>query len=188
MYDTSSTTPPSPRATGLLNGSTRFQQPLPDLRGLSLLEYHNVEPQTQTSMTGKGDDSSSRSPSRETEITILPILSPAKVSSVVLQKWEGFVLEIGAETFWARLTALVGEEGDQIAEIFLDEIDAEDQALLAPGSVFYWSIGYLDKPSGRERFSQIRLRRLPLWLATELSAAEKKAVELGELINGALVQ
>lgn len=112
----------------------------------------------------------------------------AKMAHMIVQNWEGTVLEIGAETFWARLATLAGEEGDQVAEIFLDEIDADDRALLAPGAVFYWSIGYLDKPSGRERFSQIRLRRLPMWSAAELTAAEKKADELGELLNGAMVQ
>ena len=162
--------------------------PLPNLRSVPLLTSRNADPQMKTALPGKAEDSSSRSPSQETEIVVPPVSLPARVSSVVLQKWEGVVLEIGEDTFTARLALLAGEGGDQIAEIYCDEIDADDRMLLEPGAVFYWSIGYLDKPSGRERFSQIRLRRLPVWSASELRIAKNKVDELGELLDGAMVQ
>ena len=63
------------------------------------------------------------------KIVVAPPASRPKVS-VVLQKWEGFVLACDTETFTARLTPLVGEGGDQIAEIYYDEIDAEDQTVV----------------------------------------------------------
>lgn len=174
-------------------GTTRPQDarlflPRRDLKDVPLLTQPNLEPQTQTNPTGHREDSASRTPSREAEYVVPPRSLPDRTFSVVLQKWEGFVLEIGKETFTARLAPLVGDGGDQIAEIYRDEIDDQDQQLLEPGAVFYWSIGYLDKPSGRQRFSLIRLRRLPIWSATELRAAEKKAAELGEVLDGAIVQ
>lgn len=165
-----------------------YQQLLPNLTAVPLLIQRDAERQTATSLTGSGKDSSSRLPSSATKVIVPPVTLPVRISSVVLQKWEGFVIAVDAETFTARLTTLTGDEGDQVAEIYNDEIDDEDRALLEPGAVFYWSIGYLDKPSGRERFSQIRMRRLPAWSAAELRAAEKRAKELGDLLDGAMIQ
>ena len=100
-----------------------------------------------------------------------------------IQKWEGYVIEVYEETFLARLVPIVGEGSDQEAEIYIEEVDPADRVLIAPGSVFYWSIGYLDKPSGRHRDSYIRFRRLPAWTQRELKAAEEKAKILRELLN-----
>ena len=101
----------------------------------------------------------------------------------VIQKWEGCVIEVYEETFLARLVPIIGEGADQEAEIYIEEVDPADQVLIEPGAVFYWSIGYLDKPSGRHRESCIRFRRLPVWTQRRLKAAEKKAKVLQELLN-----
>lgn len=99
------------------------------------------------------------------------------------QKWEGYVTEVGPETFWARLILLSGEGGDQDAEIYLEEVDREERSLIEPGAVFYWSIGYLDGPSGRARTSQIRFRRLPAWHQRELEEAITRSAELHDLFD-----
>ncbi len=100
-----------------------------------------------------------------------------------IQKWEGYVIDADDEVFRARLIPLKGEGCEQEAEIFLSEITDEDREMLQPGAVFYWSIGYLEKPSGTMRASIIRFRRLPTWTAQELTAAETKATELKELLG-----
>jgi len=188
MHNISDTTQVTLARTNVIDlNRARYRHPLPNLTAVPLLAQHNADLQT-VDLVGHVKDSSSRSPSQATEFVLPPNGLPARISSVVLQKWEGFVLEVGKETFIARLAKLVGEEGDQIAEIYCTEIDDEDQLLLEPGAIFYWSIGYLDKPSGRERFSQIRFRRLPMWSAAELRAAEKKAEALGDLLDGAMVR
>jgi hypothetical protein len=107
-------------------------------------------------------------------------------TSVVLQAWEGIVFEIGEKTLVARLTPLIGEAGEQLAEIHLTEIESEARSSLAPGAAFYWSIGYQDKATGREHFSEIHLHRLPLWSASELQRAERRANELEDLLNDAV--
>ena len=100
-----------------------------------------------------------------------------------IQKWEGYVIEVYEETFLARLIPILGEGADQEAEIYIEEVEPVDQVLIEPGAVFYWSIGYLDKPSGRHRDSYIRFRRLPAWTRRELKAAGEKAKMLQELLN-----
>jgi hypothetical protein len=114
----------------------------------------------------------------------LPPLRIARERFNARQKWEGFVIEVREDTFIARLTPIIGEGPDQEAEIYLEEIEPEDQSLIQPGAIFYWSIGYLDRPSGRRRVSLIRFRRLPAWTKQEREAARAKAINLKSLLNG----
>ena len=100
------------------------------------------------------------------------------------QKWVGYVAEIGQETFLATLVPIVGEGSDLEAEIYLEDVEPSDRDLVEPGAVFYWSIGYLIKPSGnRCRASQIRFRRLPPWANDKLEAAHAKAQELMSFLD-----
>jgi hypothetical protein len=114
----------------------------------------------------------------------LPRPRPTRERFNAMQKWEGFVIEVKDDTFFARLTPIIGEGPDQEAEIYLSEVEPEDQPLIEPGAVFYWSIGYLDRPSGRLRASVIRFRRLPIWTERELEAARAEAVKLKSLLHG----
>jgi hypothetical protein len=102
-----------------------------------------------------------------------------------IQKWEGHVISVGGETFTVQLRPLVGEGAvQQEAEIYLEDIDSSDRFLIKPGAVFYWSIGYLDRPSGRLRASILRFRRLPTWTEQELKQAKLKKSILEDLLNG----
>jgi hypothetical protein len=95
-----------------------------------------------------------------------------------IRKWEGYVLEIHEDSFSARLVPLKGDDEELEAEIYIEELSEQDRELLQPGAVFYWSIGYHDRPSGRERSSIIRFRRLPVWSRRELEAASAGIDEL----------
>lgn len=112
-----------------------------------------------------------------------PRLGRAKEHFNALQKWVGVILSVERDVFAARLTPVVGEGPDQEAEIYLNEIVEEDHDLIQPGAVFYWSIGYLDRPSGRVRASVIRFRRLPAFTNTDIEAAHATASELRGLLN-----
>ena len=101
----------------------------------------------------------------------------------VRQKWEGYVLEVGEDSFLARLIPLKGDETELEAEIVLEEIDLEDRDLLEAGAVFYWNIGYLDRPDGRRSVSQIRFRRLPAWTKHEQEKAQEEASRLMKLFE-----
>jgi hypothetical protein len=112
-----------------------------------------------------------------------PIMPIPREKFLTMQKWEGHVIEVGQDTFWARLVRTTGGGPDQEAEIYISEIDQEDRILIEPGAVFYWSIGYLDRPSGRIRASILRFRRLRPWSKHELEAAEIEAQRLKSLLS-----
>lgn len=105
-------------------------------------------------------------------------VSPREDNFVALQMWEGFVLEVGEESFLARLVDLLDDAGDVEAEIYLEEISPMDRHRVIEGAVFYWSIGYLDTRSGqRKTESTINFRLLPTWGHGELERAREKARE-----------
>lgn len=126
--------------------------------------------------------------SNPAQIKLNEFLSPPPVPRAkeffrALQKWEGYVLDVGSDIFHARLVSTFGEGPDQEAEIYLEEVDGEDQALVQVGAVFYWTIGYLDRPAGRLRGSILRFRRLPALSEAELEAARREAQKLESLFE-----
>ena len=114
---------------------------------------------------------------------IPPPPSRVREHFIALQKWKGYVTEVGQDTFHARLIPLLGEGPDLHAEIWIEEMEEEDRAFIEPGAIFYWSIGYLDRPSGRQRTSIIRFQRLPTWTKRELEAARVESAKLKELLD-----
>lgn len=96
---------------------------------------------------------------------------------IPLQAWEGAVLNVGLDSFIARLVDTAGEHPDEEIELSKDELSPFDLDLLEPGAIFYWTIGYRQQlPVGaRERVSRIRFRRLPAWSSAELTAARERA-------------
>lgn len=121
--------------------------------------------------------------------SVEPIFLPAPLarpreSFHVRQKWEGYVTEVGEETFSAKLLPIRGQESELEAEIYLEYVEQPDLDLVEPGAVFYWSIGDIIKPSGNTcRASQIRFRRLPPWTKQQIETARAKAEELMSLLD-----
>lgn len=115
----------------------------------------------------------------------LPVLPPAtRERYTLLQKWEGFVLALGRESFTARLADLTEREPDIEVEISLSEVTSSDRELVRTGAVFDWNIWYVDGPTGqRARSSVIRFRRMPAWRAEDLSAAKKRAERLRDVLG-----
>ena len=94
---------------------------------------------------------------------------------IKLQEWEGQVQEVGRDYFSARLVDLtLGEkEETEEAELPLDDLTESDRALLVPGAVFRWIIGYRYVHGQKERFTRVVIRRLPMWTNQEIKAADK---------------
>ncbi len=113
-----------------------------------------------------------------------PALPEVREFFLAIQKWEGYVVEVDRDTFRARLAPIVGEGSDQEAEIYMEEVAPADRGLIEPGAVFYWSIGYFDRPSGRLRASMLRFRRLPVWTKHDLELADAEAHRLKGLFDG----
>jgi hypothetical protein len=104
------------------------------------------------------------------------VLSPPKTAPFreyfkAIQKWEGKVVSLSGDTFRATLSPIVGEELEQEAEIYVQDVTPDERSFIEPGAIFYWSIGYLERPSGRVRESVIRFRRLPMWTDNEVKEA-----------------
>jgi len=103
---------------------------------------------------------------------------------VALQVWEGIVEEVREDTFLARLVDRHGTTPDHEAEIYTEEVSPGDRKLMAPGAVFYWSIGYLDTSSGqRKKESVIRFRALPRWSTADLARARERVRALASAIE-----
>lgn len=97
----------------------------------------------------------------------------------LLQSWEGRVVEVFDEGFVAHLVDLTTPGIEEEVEIEFEEISPDDESLVVPGAVFYWSIGYLRSPSGsRTRASEIRFRRLPRWTRQDLDGIAERVAEL----------
>lgn len=165
------------------------EETLPQLFGEELLSDPNraFARQTETEYVahnGTDPQKSSTLDIRSGELILFPPPSrPTREHFRALQKWEGYVIEVREDTFLARLVPIRGEGSDQDAEIYIEEVEEADRPLIEPGAVFYWSIGYLDKPSGRLRASIIRFRRLPAWTKRELESARAKVPELRRLFE-----
>jgi hypothetical protein len=98
------------------------------------------------------------------------------------QLWEGVVEEVKASKnellvtlrdLWNR------SNGPERAVISLDEVADADRDLVAPGAIFYWSIGYERTIRGQKRsVAEIRFRRLPSWTRSELAQIQREAEEM----------
>jgi hypothetical protein len=116
-----------------------------------------------------------------------PRIIPRGATFTPLQEWEGYVTEIGEETFTARLLDLTqdGVVEEEEADFPIAEISDTDQSVLQPGAIFRWVIGYRRTPAGtKERVSLIVFRRLPAWGERELQENRRKAEILAALLQG----
>ena len=103
---------------------------------------------------------------------------------VLLQKWEGTILQVLEDSFLARLVDLSNSGPDEETELPLEEVSDADRSLVEPGAIFYWNIGYIDSVSGqRTRASLIRFRRLPVWRSEELEKAKHRAQRISDLLD-----
>jgi hypothetical protein len=168
----------------------------PDLGLMEQLRGELPKPQVMSYLKGSPLETSFIDPSeppRETEsfqepgilpIVRLPVLPSIKEKFNSLQTWEGVVMEVLEDSFFARLVDLTESNPDEEAEFPLEEVSEEDRKLVKPSAVFYWNIGYHDSRSGqRTRASVIRFRRLPAWTSKEIETAKREARDLREIIG-----
>lgn len=92
----------------------------------------------------------------------LPKLEPLTFQR--LEQRDGVVLHVNETegVFRARLVDPLGEEPDQEVEIDLQQVSLTDLALVAPGALFFWAIGYVTRRTGRRNLVlALDFRRLP---------------------------
>ena len=104
--------------------------------------------------------------------------------SIALQIWVGHVLEIGDETFTARLIDLTHRGVEEEAEIYLVEVPEEDRPLLQPGAVFYWTIECHEDGSGQRHNDKfIRFSRLAAFYLKDIERAQQEAEEIRQALG-----
>jgi hypothetical protein len=101
----------------------------------------------------------------------------------LLQKWDGVVLEVDAESFTARLLDSQGQMPPQQATFSRDEVSREEEPQIAVGAPFVWTIGYRHVGATRQRNSTMYFRRLPPWSSDEINAARKRAEKVRSAIG-----
>ncbi len=100
--------------------------------------------------------------------------------SIILQEWEGVVLEREKQRFTARLYEGFRDFPVKQAEISLEEVADEQRDSVVAGARFSWMIGYRLRSGTRSRFSEIYFRRLPPWSKEELDKAAREVEKLRE--------
>lgn len=111
-----------------------------------------------------------------------PILNPLKGKFKLLQLWEGRVVDTREAEIDAIITNKTNPNfADELVTIDIMEITPDDFHLVKKGSVFYWSVGFLDYPGrGRARESKIRFRRLKGWTKKEIEHSKNIGKKFAE--------
>jgi hypothetical protein len=112
-------------------------------------------------------------------------LPPPATYVTRLQEWEGYVVHIEEQSFLSRLTSVWPERGteEELLEFPKEDISETDLVLLRPGALFRWVVGYRELASGRERSSNVTLRRLPAWTKSDVEFAEAEAARVAENLS-----
>lgn len=77
----------------------------------------------------------------------------------VRERWEGTVESVQATYFVARLVNLATDE-PATALINIEDVPFDDRALVEPGNLFFWHVGYRTRSDAeREKISTLRFRR-----------------------------
>lgn len=105
----------------------------------------------------------------------------------VLESWVGRVTEVdqSKDQFWAMVVSDLHPENRERAEFTLAEISDDDQLLVKPGALFYWSVGYqINEFGNRMSASTVRFKRIRHWTRKELLAAEARSAEYSDWFTG----
>ena len=103
----------------------------------------------------------------------------------LLNRWQGQVLTVAPETFEAQLFDPKTPSVVEHAEFSRSELSPDGLALLRPGAVFYWIIGYRDSGSRQ------RVRESVIWMRRSGRMGQdkfKSALDHVEMIWGAIAE
>lgn len=111
----------------------------------------------------------------------VPDAPPRTGNTILLQQWQGTVVEILTDEFVAITRDVKPGFPEEQVTLLLEDVPLADRALVEPGAVFYWTISYEEDEYGtRTRSSRLRFRRLPAWSRRDLERVKREAAELSE--------
>lgn len=105
---------------------------------------------------------------------------------IVLQEWEGYVIEIREDEFLSRLWDITADakREEEEATIPFDQISHEAKENMRLGSIFRWVIGYHGDVSETKRaVSKIAFRDSPVLTQAECDEAWEWALETRRLLG-----
>lgn len=103
----------------------------------------------------------------------------------LLQQWECVVSRVTEDYVECEMHDLTNEQLPvEQADLYLDEFNHFDRALLQEGTVFYWSIGHETSSTGQvRRYSELRVRRMPKMSALRKRELFREAEYISEILN-----
>jgi hypothetical protein len=117
----------------------------------------------------------------------LPDLLPraeAPEQTRLIGEWEGMVEQVTGSAFSARIVDLIGNRPEEVAEFDIDDVATDDQPLVVPGGLFYWTISRTINAGGRPlQSSELRFRRLIVNGARNLERAQRWAASVTSLFE-----
>ena len=103
------------------------------------------------------------------------------------QSWTGTVTGTEGNIFRAVLVDETDRsKSDEEGEFSLEEVSPEEQGLVAPGAIFYWTVGTEKTIAGQvKNVSMLQFKRVPQWTRQSLRRAEVQAVDFAALFEEA---
>ncbi|HTZ94964.1 MAG TPA: hypothetical protein VMB18_01110 [Terriglobales bacterium] len=105
----------------------------------------------------------------------------------IRQLWEGTVTRLHSDGFEARLSDKTNPNNPDEQALFdfeYVEVSDDDQRLLRPGSVFYWTVGTERTPAGQvKNVSNVEFRYYPAWTQGAIASASTRAASLKEWLE-----
>ncbi|WP_027360139.1 hypothetical protein [Desulforegula conservatrix] len=113
------------------------------------------------------------------------LLTPSFCSNFYksVKQWEGVVIEVCDNSFWARLKDLDSGYEEEVELPIIELSDDDERQLVSEGSFFTWSIGYRITRGTRENLSVIKFRRLPVWSKAHHRLTGEFANEINTYFN-----
>ena len=103
-----------------------------------------------------------------------------------VRNWEGVVLSVGEDTFFARVRDPDEklDLGETTLEVPIADVTEDDKPLLVEGAIFYLSLGYRQIPGQpRRKDATLIFRRMPAWSKKRLAAARELEKKLTTILR-----
>jgi len=107
--------------------------------------------------------------------------SPKEDYFKAIRNWEGVVESVDGTTFTATMRDMADSEdrGEEIFDFELEDVDLGDRDLLAPGAIFYFTLGYkIDSHQTRYKGTRMMFRRLPQWSNRDIERIDARTEHL----------
>ena len=118
-------------------------------------------------------------------INIFELTPPSFTShSVILKKWNGYIVDIDRQEFTAVLTDPLGNSPDMKASFSIEEVSEGDRDLVVENALFDWVISRERKLHGQiENKDFLIFKRLPMWQKSDLDAKSAKVDAFNAWLN-----